>query len=395
MKQDELEVQLVTTLEQLEAVGPVWRSLYSQSDASPYCSFEWFRDAVRETPEPKNVSFCICVIHDSSGPAGIVPLQLVRGLFATRLKFLAGGQAAANTCLLTPRLRGRQPVRTASEWVLRHHRRWDYCLFRKVMEGTQVHEELSSMVSRTDGRGRIEEVSLGDNVHIELPGSWTDYAAGLSTAHRQNISRRSRKLEKMGSVRFERHGLEAGTSGADLERALEDALAVCRSSWQGSADVGRAICDDDQVDFFRAVSRSAAMEGRLDLSLLYLDARPVAFIWGMSRKPIANIATLAFDPALKAASPGLVHMARYIQDSIDRGFTAIDFGHEFSEYKRKWSKIGQPLFNYFYYPSPRLGRMRHRLQNRWQGSVRYRLQRWRRNRTVDSKQTPTPAAAAE
>lgn len=397
MSPNELRVESASTLAQLEALERDWRWLYDRTDVAPYCGFEWFRDALTLTPEPRNVGFCVCLLHGDAGPVAVVPLQIVRGLFATHVTFLADGQAAADTCLITPAARGLRPVQRACQWVGDHHCAWDYCLFRKVMAGSLVHEELAALGQAADSADRVETRSIGANVRIELPESWAAYAAGLSSAHRQNIARRSRGLAKLGEVRFERHGLTPGASGAALQRAMEDALAICRRSWQGSSEHGRAICDDDQEAFFRGVCRTEAAMGQLDLSLLYLDEKPVSFIWGMARRQLGSIATLAFDPAYESVSPGLVHMARYLEDSIDRGFHAIDFGHEFSDYKRRWSKSGEELFEVTYYSRPRLSRLKRRLQGRWHGSIRPSLQRWRRGSATGEKSaaavTSLPPAA--
>lgn len=98
-----------------------------------------------------------------------------------------------------------------------------------------------------------------------------------------------------------------------------------------------------------------ARRGMLDLSVLYAGPVPVSFIWGPARPPDSNVAKLGFDPAFKAHSPGLVHLAMLISDSIDRGLARIDMGLDVFDYKSKWSKHRQNLCQLWCYPPGLMG----------------------------------------
>ena len=85
----------------------------------------------------------------------------------------------------------------------------------------------------------------------------------------------------------------------------------------------------------------------LDLSVLYANEQPVSFIWGAARWPFSTILKLGFDHDYQQYSPGTVHLAKHINDSIEQGVKAIDFGHEFYDYKKRWSKQHIDLYTLY------------------------------------------------
>jgi CelD/BcsL family acetyltransferase involved in cellulose biosynthesis len=87
----------------------------------------------------------------------------------------------------------------------------------------------------------------------------------------------------------------------------------------------------------------------LDLSVLYLDDLPVSFIWGTVRWPNLSILKPGFDQSLSQISPGVVHLARHIQDSIEHHATEIDYGPPHFEYKSSCGKTYRELSTLYYY----------------------------------------------
>ena len=179
--------------------------------------------------------------------------------------------------------------------------------------------------------------------------------------------------------RLVRLGLDQAPDEEALAKLIQDALAVSRKSWQGSSAQGRAVSNGDVADFFAEVSRKMARRGMLDLSVLYAGAEPISFIWGPARPPNTCIAKLGFDPAFKAHSPGLVHLAMLISDSIDRRLSQIDMGMDVFDYKSKWSKQRRDLYELRCYPPSLVGMA---------------LRRWRRLKQSDAPQPIQPSKMA-
>lgn len=362
----------MTSIAALEAYEAAYRALFAASDAAPYLSYDWLHDFLVDQTGGDDVF--ICIAEDAEGSFAVVPLIARRELFATRLELFADGPATHNTLLVLERGRSVPVLQLACEWLGRHHVKWDYCVVGKI-----IPERLLSDTPDLHADLMFTGTAAPPSLAIDLPDTWEAYLAGVSRKHRSNVNRCIRNLETTHRVAMRRVGvgLDRGDAAADVERLSEDALAVCGASWQGSFAHGHAICDREIVAFFRRSNLSMAKQGALDLAVLYLDERPVAFSWGATRDGRSWIATSGFDASLRHLSPGLVLDALVIKDSIARGMRQLDWGNEFPDYKQRWCNQSIALSEICLYAHPRVSKLKRRAQERWDRSVRSRLESWR------------------
>jgi CelD/BcsL family acetyltransferase involved in cellulose biosynthesis len=331
-----------------------WEDLYNDSDASPYLSYEWVSAALRHFP-PAGELFLSCV-SDEKGLRAIVPLEIVRekmGPWPVKVvRFALEGWALRNGPIMATRAKGEElsSIINVLEFLIRGGVAWDYCRLSLIPASI-----MKTILSGKEKRNReiiscIDYANIGSSTVIESPRIWEDYFNGLSKNRRERIRRSGKQLEKKGKVRMVRLGLRKSLDKSELNQLMEDALTISKLSWQGSATAGRAISDEDVDGFFHEVNRISAEKGMVDLSVLYAGDRPVSFCWGMSRWPYTSINKLGYDPSFSESSPGYVHLPRLIADSIERGIKEIDFGHEFSEYKKNWGTRQDELCNTIIYP---------------------------------------------
>ncbi|HOB74845.1 MAG TPA: GNAT family N-acetyltransferase [Phycisphaerae bacterium] len=352
-----VQVEIVTRTEQLAALREPWERLYAESDASAYACLDWLL-AVFES-DGTDDGLRICLLSDRHGLFGIVPLALRRrSAFRAELRFAGGGWPLCNTAILSSRCEGFPVLVPTLKHLRQHFHDWQYARLNRVPAGSPL--TLAANSTPPFSR-RMTCREHGASVVILLPESWEVYEAEVTPARWKILNRRPSELRRRGEVRMARVGLAAGADEPALEVVMQDALTVARASWQASTPEGRAICDDQTRDLFIESSRRMARRGMLDLSVLYFNGQPVSFTWGMARHPNTSILKMGFDPIIHKLSPGLVHIAELLRDSIDRGMCELDFGHEFIEYKSRWSQRRRPLYEITYFRRGRVGRVLDRL----------------------------------
>lgn len=342
-----LEIEVIDTLEGLAAFAPQWEQFYSQvPQASPYFCFDWLIAAFQAARRP--FAPRVCVVRDARGMLAILPFVRRREgpLRSSILRLASGSWAPRLTAIVDERAREQPLLETVLARLRKLDRRWLYGHVRGIPESSP----LLPADGRREGPFRVQRRVFAADIIIELPESWDVYCRTLSPHFQKNLSYETRVLNRDHRLRVTRLGLEPLGDASELDRLVADALDVSRKSWQGSASWGTAISDGNVEPFFRSICRKMAARGSLDLSVLYADDRPISFIWGAARWPMTSIAKLGYDQELKKKSPGNVHVAMHIQDSIARGGREIDFGHEFPEYKLKWSQRSDPLHELWYYP---------------------------------------------
>ena len=160
---------------------------------------------------------------------------------------------------------------------------------------------------------------------LALPGSWEDYLASLPGKHRHELTRKMRRLER--EIPDARAVGLAGRE-ATLSR-LGDFLDLHRRSRTGKA----RFMDEPMEAFFRSVVTGLAERDQLRVWLLDTAGGPVASFITIEWDGTVGLYNSGFDPARAALAPGLVLLARVVQDAIARGKRRFDFLRGEERYK--------------------------------------------------------------
>jgi CelD/BcsL family acetyltransferase involved in cellulose biosynthesis len=150
---------------------------------------------------------------------------------------------------------------------------------------------------------------------IELPGSWDAYLAGLSGKDRHELRRKLRRAEAS------KPRVEVARTPAAMAALMDGFIALHRRS-----KVGKARFMDEAMEvFFRDVGRELSRAGLAALWMLWLEERPAAALFCLEQAGAVSLYNSGFDPEARALSPGVVLIARTIEDAIARGFVRYDF----------------------------------------------------------------------
>ncbi len=150
---------------------------------------------------------------------------------------------------------------------------------------------------------------------IELPDSWEAYLARLSGKDRHELRRKLRRAESA------RPRVEVARTPAGIAAFLDSFVGLHRKS-----KVGKARFMDERMEaFFREVAGALAAAEWAALWLLWLDEQPAAALFCLEYGGTIGLYNSGFDPAARALSPGVVLIARTIEDAIARGFRRFDF----------------------------------------------------------------------
>ncbi len=158
--------------------------------------------------------------------------------------------------------------------------------------------------------------------------------------------------------------LDDGAPRWDLYDACEN---LARQSWQSEATDGTTLSDEPVREFFREVHAAAAAAGAVDLNLLLLGGKPVAFIYGYHWRGYVYGLRRGYDARQTRDGAGNVLLAYTLRDSFARGDRIYDMGVGSPESKRRFQTRTVPIMRYSHFPplSPRAQILR--LRRWWQG----------------------------
>jgi CelD/BcsL family acetyltransferase involved in cellulose biosynthesis len=150
---------------------------------------------------------------------------------------------------------------------------------------------------------------------VELPGTWDGYLGALSGKYRHELRRKLRRAEAAGPR------VEVARTPAAMAALMDGFVALHRRSKVGKA----RFMDEPMEVFFRGLGDAMSRAGMAALWMLWLEGRPVAALFCLEQAGAVSLYNSGFDPEARALSPGVVLIARTIEDAIARGFRRYDF----------------------------------------------------------------------
>ena len=150
---------------------------------------------------------------------------------------------------------------------------------------------------------------------IELADTWDGYLATLSGKDRHELRRKLRRAEA-GQPR-----IEVARTPAAVAALMDGFVALHRRSKVGKA----RFMDEPMEAFFRDLTAALAAGDLAALWMLWLEGRPAAALLCLEQEGAVSLYNSGFDPEARALSPGVVLIARTIEDAIARGFRRYDF----------------------------------------------------------------------
>jgi len=224
---------------------------------------------------------------------------------------------------------------------------------------------------------RLLSLQTGEAARIDTRGDYDALIKGVSSKHRSNLSRSTKRAEPLGALRYEEFG------GADLlTQGLPLLLEIEASGWKGRA--GTAIGSDGQLSaFYRAAIEGLGLTGHCQIGVLWFGDRPAAAGLLLRAGRLIYLHKLGYREEWSAMSPGHLLVREVVQRACaDPGLDAVSV-----VLRPPWSDVWRPEFtpvdhHSLYAPGVL-------------GPLFWRLAQYRRKRAAAQAQDQAQAAPAQ
>ncbi|HEV3137558.1 MAG TPA: GNAT family N-acetyltransferase [Pirellulales bacterium] len=365
-------VREINDLKTLAGQGTLWSSLLPETPgASFFHSVDWLQTYWRHFGAQRRLR--VLLVHRGDRCVGILPLVLrrERRLVGTLrvLTYPLDNWASFYGPI------GPDPTATLVAGLIhiRDTRRdWDVVELPWVdaLGSDQGRTPLAMNSAGFLAHGELRQTSA--LVDLSKKGGWDGYWASRTSHWRTNVRRSEKKLAERGPVahvRYRPRGLAHGDADPrwDLYEACE---AIAGTSWQGSSQTGTTLTHEAIRPFLRDLHIAAANVGALDLNLLLMDGKSVAFNYAYHYRGHVFGLRTGYDREFSAQGPGTVLQARMIEDSFARGDHTYDLGPDYLACKRHWQTHTQGGYRFTHFapraPVAQLVRAKRKLQG-WFG----------------------------
>jgi CelD/BcsL family acetyltransferase involved in cellulose biosynthesis len=321
-------------LSDLDRLRDLWRDLWWKTpNASFFQSFEAFdclctRPAEQARPR-------VFVVSVSGRPVGLAPWveKTARGPMG-RLKVLTDGGSSLG---FARGPLGANPELTL-EAVTRHtarDRRWDRIELRhvEINDGTQANRRIDP----AESQGTLED----SRVLIECRGDWVRYLRALPAHIRERYQDSERLLEMKGRLECLRYRPEGSAFHDDDPR-----WDLFGQIEQAERQLGT---DFERQDLLRDLHKTAAAIAGIDLNLLRLDGRPIAWAYNYRCDGRVEVERLRGVGEYAIAAERVL-LGRMISDGFRRGDESYVFGHQSSQTAVGWQTNRANRYVRVHYP---------------------------------------------
>ena len=336
-EKEEMNTAVLTRVEELEAIRSEWDAL-AHLDARDgfFRTSGWYLSWLR-CVRPDAQPFVITARSEDDRLVGLAPLCLYSyqdlGFRLDTVGF-AGAEIVSGDfldVLAEPTERAR--VLNATFDALQENRsRWGLLQLGEVLISGELHSIAKTRAGEMGLALREEQENICP--FILLPSSFDEYLKGLNKSVRYNIRRRTKMIleEKNGSI-------EVCQGPADVSKGVDALVQLHHARWRSRNDPG-TLGRPGFVNFIRDVCANPPGGSSYRLYVLRHAGQPagafLVFYFGES----ALYYQAGWDPnsPIERYSPGMVLMARSIQDAIDAGKHYYEFLRGDEAYKFRWTK---------------------------------------------------------
>ncbi|HEV7344565.1 MAG TPA: GNAT family N-acetyltransferase [Devosia sp.] len=326
----------VEVSDRIELVEAVWRSLTATSIESPGQSYDFIRHWVANRKvSPADQRYVVGRVDGQ--PVALLPLVRNRVHGLRVLTWFPGANAGCYAPIADYR-------RLAALGVEGRCALW--AAMTRDLKGTDVIY-LRSVPSRIDGHlGLLDE--LGSTLAVEKLyrseySSWEECdRLQRSKSRRKHDRQQGDRLAAMGDVVFEETG-----NGGEAAGAIEE-MFVQRSARFKAMGIRDTFVRDRLIGFYQDMAKAGSgVDVRLHVLRLNGKIAAVRYNIVHNDRMFCLISSMSECPVTQGGSPGKQCLLRVMQTVFDQGIRVFDMGSGFTDEKRHWCNVQEPLRHHY------------------------------------------------
>ncbi|MBI1987038.1 MAG: GNAT family N-acetyltransferase [Nitrospinae bacterium] len=165
---------------------------------------------------------------------------------------------------------------------------------------------------------------------IQLPEDWETYLGHLGQKDRHELRRKLRRAEQRAQLAF--YTLE---ETEPIREAMPSFLELHAKSGASKAE----FMDPQMKRFFLSLPEALGPVGQIQLSFLSADGHRIAGLLCLRYRETLYVYNSGYDPDYSPLSPGIILVARVIQEAIERGYRRVDFLRGREAYKYRFGAV--------------------------------------------------------
>jgi len=352
-----MQIETITKFEDFLSLETIWNNLVEESENDTvFLRHEWFK--CWWLGFGKNKQLFVLLVKDEGRIIGIAPLMIerthYRGFPVRKIGFIKDDNAPHADFILTKKKE--ECLEVMFNYLKENEDKWDIIDLRNVPEDAFSCAFLPKILDRNKLLSGIRE-----GLHspfISINSDWHTYYSTRTRRFRKALKNKTNRIRKIGEPviqKFENTG-NPGT-------ILTDIMEISRNSWKGKyrKDIAKT---EGNKGFFEKLSKEAGEKGWLNIWLLSINDKPIAYEYHLKYKDRVSALRGDFDETFRDYSPGSILDAHIVRHTFEGNLKEYDLGGSDDFYKRNWTSSTRRHTEFIAYKNDLMGKLLYFLEFR-------------------------------
>jgi len=239
---------------------------------------------------------------------------------------------------------------TIADYLVTNDEDWDRLELPAIDDGD---DPITLLAAELEVRDALVSCQRAGNCWVvDLPKTWDEYAASLSSSHRRQLRKCDERLVDSGRSRW-----HLVTTPSELDEAWKILVDLHQRRRNGLGDEG-CFASREFREFHREVAGRLLATGQLRMSWIELDGTPFTAEYHVSSPETVYTYQSGMDVDRLNESPGRLAYLLTLKRAIDEGYAHLDFLRGDEPYKAHFRGVAKPSLDYHVFPNRRLARLR-------------------------------------
>lgn len=330
------EVLEVSDLRTLRTLRLTWQALWTDSPGGSFFhTYDWFENYWRHFGAGGRMR--VLLVRAAGRPVGILPLVLQRRTYKLATVRVLGYPLDNWGTYFAPV--GPNPTATLLP-SLRHlaatARDWDQLELGWMAESACATGAVQRVMEHAGFAPREATDRTTSLIDLSRYDHLDGFLAERDRKVRHEVRRHCRRVSEWGAVELVRHRpLPRRAGDGDPQWGVYDECEeIASRSWQATSPNGNTLSHPRLSGFYRDSHAAAARLGLVDMAVLRLAGKPVAFWYGYHHQGHVTGLRMGYRHDCPVGGAGTVLLNGLIGDLIERGDHTLDLGPGPERYKQ-------------------------------------------------------------
>ena len=345
-KRRKVDLTVVTKFDEFLRLEDQWPVLLDKSKSDYVCmTFQWFKSWWVGFGKDKHLS--ILLVKEDGGLIGLAPLMIshakLRGFPIRVVEFIQNRNSPR--CDFIIMKKNQEVVKAMVDYLVANKSKWDVI---DLLNMPQESDNFSTLENCLRNHGLLFGVKKGLlSPFIPIDSDWRTFFSSRSKKFQKVLRNKVNRMERLGAYNISKIDKES-----ELDGVLNTICKISANSWKARLKEDIAATPENRI-FFEELSRNCSNKGWLNIWLLDVDGKAIAYEYHLRYKGRLYGLRADYEEEYGESSPGSVLDMNVVKHAFESGIKEYDLCGSNDFYKNNWTETCRPHVRFLIFnPGP-------------------------------------------